>query len=68
MVRFYITRSSIRSYDRKGRRPCEEAYKNDKGEWIVDFQTLDELVAFAEKHQEIVLSSESIEIYDDYRE
>lgn len=56
-------------------RPCERAYKNEHGKWMVDIATLEELIAIGEEvRRELILNVLSgwneftIEIYDDWRE
>ena len=53
-------------------KPCEEAYK-DVNEWIVEFETLADLMEFVEKYGELIIYPASgglpeITIYDDYME
>ena len=40
----------------------------DEMQWFVDFNTLEELMAFVARHGECVLGRDEIEIYDGYRE
>ena len=51
-------------------KPYSKAYQdeNDK-KWYVDIETFDELNAIIEETKcELVINTDSIEIYDDYRE
>lgn len=36
--------------------------------WFVDFATLEDLMSFVAKYGECIVTSDNIEIYDDYRE
>lgn len=83
-MKFYVKRTSqgyiLTDDDRSP--PCEEAVKDGQDRGIqlysIEFANLDELVGFAEKYGEIIISKTSsltiphngpeIEIYDDYRE
>lgn len=61
---FTIVRAS--SWDRN-KKPCEEAIQlND--EWVISFDTLEELMLFVGKYKQLVLTEDRVEIYDDYRE
>mgnify|MGYP003429606115 CR=1 FL=1 len=51
-------------------KPYSKSYQdeNDK-KWYVDIETLDELNAIIEETEcQLVINTDSIEIYDDYRE
>ncbi len=64
-MRFLVTRtSSCLDYS-----PCQGAYQGtEPNDWFIDINTLEELMAFQKRYEELVLNSDSIEIYDDYRE
>ena len=74
-MRFVVTRTSDWLNRHK---PCEEAvletFSGDKQWWIIQLDTLEQLVQFAQaqKHDVVLSAGEgvepSIEIYDDYRE
>lgn len=72
-MEFKITRTSLWLEDEK---PCEEAYKKELNSgviWCVKINSLEELLEFQDKYDEIILSTgfrkkRVIEIYDDYRE
>ena len=48
--------------------PCQETIKKKKGEWSNDYEieinTLEELMGLISKYGSVVLSSETLEIYD----
>ena len=48
--------------------PCQEAVLKEKGEWSNDYEieinTLEELMGLISKYGSVVLSSETLEIYD----
>lgn len=48
--------------------PCQEAVLKKKGEWSNDYEieinTLEELMGLISKYGSVVLSSETLEIYD----
>lgn len=52
--------------------PCQEAVLKKKGQWSngyeIEINTLEELMGLISKYGSVVLSSETLEIYDDYRE
>lgn len=61
---FEISRTSMHI-----EKPCEEAFEHiSKKHWCVDIKSLDQLVLFAKKYEELVFTETKIEIYDDYRE
>ncbi len=64
-MKFDISRvSHCTSRDKK---PCEGAVKEGDS-WVINIETLDELMAFIEREGDIVLDTISITIYDDYME
>jgi len=75
-MKFLLSRSSL-YYNGA---PVLEASPGEKGDWTIDIDTLEELMAFVKAHDSIVLSDAVtlygtdekslpfIEIYDDYRE
>lgn len=81
-MKFCVTRTS-EGFDEE-KRPCDESEKvviPKKGnylehtEWVVEINTIEELMAFCKKYGDIIISEQScemkfneIEIYDDYRE
>jgi len=71
-MRFKINRTSDYGWDDIDRPPCDEAVfeGNNNGEkyWVIDFWNLEDLADFAKKYNRLILTSNSIEIYDDYRE
>ena len=63
-MRYKVTRTSDWADAEK---PCEEAVPiGDK--WYVDINSLEDLMAFIGRHGKVVVRSNWIEIYDDYRE
>lgn len=52
--------------------PCKEAFQKEANDifapWFIEFNSLDELMLFVKKHEKIVVTKDSIEIYDTYRE
>lgn len=81
---FRIVRTSSPSAEREGhyRFPCDEAYVASHeyayrdmdgavcywNTYEVEIGTLQDLVEFSKKYGEIILSVDTLEIYDDYRE
>jgi hypothetical protein len=63
-MKFKVCRTSIKHSFKS---PCEEAFSSDM-EWFVDFKNLKDLVKFSNKHGDIIVSGNVIEIYDDFRE
>lgn len=63
-MEFSIRRTS--TYWRK-EPPCDEAVKKDS-DWVVQINTLEDLVNFSHKYGQLILNEDFIEIYDDYRE
>ncbi len=64
-MNFRIHRTSDSLYPEKP--PCEESYK-DNEEYYIEISSLEDLIDFADKHGDLVISRGSIEIYDTYRE
>jgi hypothetical protein len=62
-MNFKIKRTS--NYD-AGKPPCLEAVQISTNEWEVTLHTLEDFVAFADRHGELVYSplTKTIEIYD----
>ena len=85
MPEFRVEKTSLRSSPEK---PCDEAIlqktseMTDEGRikprevWVVNMESLDELITFRDKYGELILDHDpsfpqipdSIEIYDDWRE
>ena len=76
-MKFKISRTSLWHREK----PCEEATltndvdRNKLPYWILEINSLDDLIKFIEKYKRIVIEDEAynidlpeIEIYDDYRE
>lgn len=75
-MKFIVERTNGLSFgDEEG--PCEEATK-EAGEWVVEIADLDGLLAFEEKHGQVIVmeaqgrqrhvAEYKIEIYDGFRE
>ena len=71
-MKFKVSRTSV--WDDTP--PCEECHAEyfleanesyDK-QWFINFETLEELMAFVKKYGECVIRTGYIEIYDDWRE
>lgn len=71
-MRFVISRTSYYMSSHKAVPPVDGAVKvtDEQGRpvWVMDIESLEDLVALTEREGEIVLSGSFIEIYDDYRE
>lgn len=85
MPEFRVEKTSLRGSPEK---PCDEAFSKktpemtDEGRveprevWLVNMESLDELITFRDKYGELILDHDpsfpqipdSIEIYDDWRE
>jgi len=69
-MKFKISRTS--QMWREKEKPCEEASIveiENEACWVVEFDTLEELVKFSVRYKEVIIcSKDEIEIYDDYRE
>jgi len=67
-MRFLVIRTSSSLDDS----PCENAYHGSEpleiNNWFIDINTLEEFMAFQKRYGQLVLNSNTIEIYDDYRE
>lgn len=53
--------------------PCEEAFRleensNGYAPWGIKLDSLEELMLFVAKYERIIVTEDSIEIYDDFRE
>lgn len=67
-MRFLIDRAaSTRDYDAA---PCEEAFRDDYGIWVIDVADLGALLALRDKYGDLILhgGEARITIYDDYVE
>ena len=73
-MKFIVSRTSIWSDEES---PCKEAKKetfdDNEIDWIIEINSLDELIQFSEKYGELIITGnykglKEIEIYDDYRE
>lgn len=64
-MKFFITRTSVRGYNEI--KPIERAYKEENF-WCIDVENLKELVDLSNEFGELIITENSIEIYDDYRE
>ena len=72
MIRFrVVTRTSNYSVFEMGQQPCEEAFQEGEG-WFLLIENLEALEKFIRKYGEVVISmtekTNFLEIYDDYRE
>jgi hypothetical protein len=65
-MRFRVTRTSHLGRGLTAP-PCEEAVDTPTG-WMVELRTLVQFREFARKYGDLVVTHDSIEIYDDYRE
>lgn len=74
-MKFQVVRTSQWLSEKKS--PCQEAiYDKEKEMWIIEFNTLNDLLSFTKENGDyIVLSTPTedgeiptVEIYDDYRE
>jgi hypothetical protein len=64
-MEFFICRTSGSCFNKK--KPTENAYK--KGEhWYIKINSLEELIDLTKIEGEIIISKDTLEIYDDYRE
>ena len=78
-MKYIVTRTSLY----KGEKPCDEAFKHphptgqlsNVERWTIEINSLEQLNAFAEKYEPLIVYPESyfgkspeIEIYDDYKE
>lgn len=66
-MKFKVSRTSRTYYGDE--KPCDEAKRDSSGKyWEVEISGLPKLMEFIKKYGVIVLTSDEIEIYDDYRE
>lgn len=71
-MEFIVTRTSKIYFD-ESEKPCEEAYKKGRDNfgimiWMININSLEELMSFIDKYGQVVIDKDEIEIYDDYRE
>ena len=64
-MKFYICRTS--DWGINTDKPCDEAVKDEKGRWVINFDTLEELAEFT-ADECCIIEGNDLEIYDDYRE
>ena len=71
MIKFGVTRTSDRSVYEMAQKPCEEAFQDGEG-WFLLIENLEALEKFIRKYGDVVISmtekTNFLEIYDDYRE
>lgn len=71
-MKYKIERTSNLIYQVE--QPCNKAYRGDNGEfnipqWYIDINSLEDLQELIEEVKyPLIVSKETIEIYDDYRE
>ena len=70
-MKYKLERTS--DYGGSRERPCKKAYAEDCDEWLIpiwqiDINTLEELQDLIAEVGEVIVSKDSIEIYDTYRE
>lgn len=71
-MKYKIERTSSSAYQVE--QPCDKAYRGDDDEfdnpqWYIDLNSLEDLQELREEVKcSLIVSKETIEIYDDYRE